>query len=1151
MNFPTITNSERAGWSTRPADISSSTRAIAENTMADLKEDLLFIVMQYLNEEKYKETVHHHLTLSWHAWRPRLERDSGIFLNQKYVEDLVMAGKFDQVEHYLLGFTKIDENMQSVKLFFEIRMQKYIEALKRNDRFKAVDILYNDLKQFQDYNPQLYKDITQLLTVDDLSEVTTHHRALKWLSIKKLIEDNPVIRPKLTFPVIPTSRLKTLMNHSLHSQHHACKNPLPNVDIKTLYTDHICEPLIGLQTTLPPNNPPTRIIQNGMDFLSIATHTPFQPGFNDTSTTTRWSLNLDHHLPHDAVTNAGAMPLSQPSSSRKKHQLVDSERVVKRFKTSHHGEVTGVGPTHFSNIYLEIDPPKTIVRNLNQGSNVVSLDFHPRQQTILLVGTDGGDIEIWEVGSSRKLNHRSFKYWDASYCIMEEKEVLLKESTLSVNKCIWSPSGTLVGVAFSKNIVQIYFYTVTGQLRQQLQINAHIGGVNDIVFLRLQKELCVVTCGDDMTIKVWHTETGYKKYTFEGHTTPVYSICANNKENIQYILSTSLDGKIKAWLFHQTGSQIDYDAPGDGHITMAYSDDRSRLFSCGTNKDGESYLLEWNESDGSIKRMYSGIQSKSLEPLKFDTTKNRVLAAGDEYQIKFWEMDNVTVFLATSVEGCLPCRPHLCFNKEGSLLAVTTNNNGVKILANKDGLRFLRKPKNRGGSLESVMTKGPHRNAISVEKGISPVPISSEKSKKNLQEILLNRVDSSQMVDVAQRLPDEGVDKRKSWKLFEVKDPAQCRSIILLDPVSNAQASFPFLCTRLNIVRLHYTYSGSSLLALDANATFKLWKWQHNDLNPFGEATTNCQPQLWQPPDGLLMKNDTSDRGPQAVFPCIALSDNNAYLMSASGGQVSLFKMKTFEVIEKCMAPPPAATFIAFNPLDNNIVAIGMEDSTIQIFNVPENKVTSELKGHQKRITGLVFSEHLNVLISCGADAQLCVWGINGWERQKSKFVHTKTGKSLSPLANTRIQFHNDRVHLLVVQENQIAIYNAPELECVRYWAPQDPLLARISSATYSSDNLLIYVSFYDGSIGVFDAEVLRPRCRISPSAFIPSMSSGNIYPLVIAANPLKPNQFAVGLTDGGVHVIEPTESEGKWDVALLENGGAPWNHTIKNQGSE
>lgn len=34
------------------------------------------------------------------------------------------------------------------------------------------------------------------------------------------------------------------------------------------------------------------------------------------------------------------------------------------------------------------------------------------------------------------------------------------------------------------------------------------------------------------------------------------------------------------------------------------------------------------------------------------------------------------------------------------------------------------------------------------------------------------------------------------------------------------------------------------------------------------------------------------------------------------------------------MPPPPAATFLAFHPQDNNVVAIGMEDSSVQIYNV-------------------------------------------------------------------------------------------------------------------------------------------------------------------------------------------------------------------------
>jgi hypothetical protein len=53
-------------------------------------------------------------------------------------------------------------------------------------------------------------------------------------------------------------------------------------------------------------------------------------------------------------------------------------------------------------------------------------------------------------------------------------------------------------------------------------------------------------------------------------------------------------------------------------------------------------------------------------------------------------------------------------------------------------------------------------------------------------------------------------------------------------------------------------------------------------------------------------------------------------------------------------------------------------------------------------------------------------------------------------------------------------------------WSPRDALPAPISSAIYSCDGLLVYATFCDGAVGVFEAESLRLRCRIGPSSYIP-----------------------------------------------------------------
>ncbi|GAB4832839.1 RNA polymerase II associated Paf1 complex subunit Tpr1 [Ancistrocladus abbreviatus] len=339
------------------------------------------------------------------------------------------------------------------------------------------------------------------------------------------------------------------------------------------------------------------------------------------------------------------------------------------------------------------------------------------------------------------------------------------------------------------------------------------------------------------------------------------------------------------------------------------------------------------------------------------------------------------------------------------------------------------------------------------------------------------------------------MDKSKVWKLTEVNEASQCRSLRLPDSISAMRVS-----------RLIYTNSGLAILALASNAVHKLWKWQRNDRNLTAKATASVVPQLWQPSSGILMTNDLSETNPEDAT------------------------MTTF------MAPPPAATFLAFHPQDNNIIAIGMEDSSIQIYNVRVDEVKTKLKGHQKRITGLAFSNALNVLVSTGADAQLCVWSMEGWEKLSCKYLQIPSGRAVS-LADTRVQFHQDQIHLLAVHETQIAIYEAPKLECLKQWVPQER--GPITHATYSCDSQSIYVSFEDGSVSVLTASTLRLRCRINPSAYLSPNPSMRVYPVVIAAHPSEPTQFALGLTDGGVCVLEPLESEGQWGTPPPAENGA------------
>ncbi|KAF8038856.1 hypothetical protein BT93_B1417 [Corymbia citriodora subsp. variegata] len=850
-----------------------------------------------------------------------------------------------------------------------------------------------------------------------------------------------------------------------------------------------------------------------------------------------------------AVVTASSMPLPPTQVSILKrpvtpptgpgmvdYQNPDHEQLMKRLRPAQSvEEVTYPIPRQQASWSSE-DLPRMVALTMHQGSAVASMDFHPSHHSVLLVGCTNGEIAMWELLSREKLVSKPFRVWDMASCPLALQAAAAaaaaKDGVVSVTRITWSPDGNFIGVAFTKHLVHLYACHGSNDLRQQTEIDAHTGAVNDLAFAYPNKQLCVVTCGDDKLIKVWDLN-GRKLFNFEGHEAPVYSICPHHKENIQFIFSTALDGKIKAWLYDNMGSRVDYDAPGHWCTTMLYSADGSRLFSCGTSKEGDSFLVEWNESEGAIKRTYYGFRKKSASNnvVQFDTTQNHFLAAGEDGQIKFWDMDNNNIIASTDAEGGLQSLPRLRFNKEGNLLAVTTADNGFKILANAVGLRYLKV--NESPAFEALRT--PIESAAIKVSGspivanASPVNCKIERSSPVRPSPLANGVESMGRSIEKPRVVEEAVDKTRSWQLAEITDPGHCRLVTM--PDSNETSS--------KVVRLLYTNSGVGILALAATGVQKLWKWVRNDQNPSGKATASIAPQHWQPSSGLLMTNDVSGVTLDEAVPCIALSKNDSYVMSACGGKVSLFNMMTFKVMTTFMPPPPASTFLAFHPQDNNIIAIGMEDSTIHIYNVRVDEVRSKLKGHQKRITGLAFSTNLNILVSSGADAQLFTWSIDSWEKRKCVPIQMPAGKA--PNGDTRVQFHADQIRLLVVHETQLAIYDASKMDRIRQWVPQDALSAPISCAAFSCNSLLVYATFCDGNIGVFDADNLRLRCRIAPSTYLSHgvlNGSQPVYPLVVATHPVEPNQLAVGLTDGTVKVMEPAELDGKWGATPpLDNG--------------
>ncbi|KAI3786010.1 hypothetical protein L1987_45137 [Smallanthus sonchifolius] len=798
----------------------------------------------------------------------QLESESGLFCNAKYIEELVLKGDWEVLENYLAGFISVNDNRYSVKMLFEIRKQRYIEALDSKDRAKALEILNKDLKAFKSVNGEVFKEMTHLLTIGDirenaqLSKYTDHKtaRAILIDELRKLIESNPDLRDKRQFP--PSLQPPEVPVFLATSRGQGSVNPLPTL------TQH---PVSGVLVRAAHNTADSELVLR-----------------------------------------------------RSRHFGMSEE--IKNLPTS-----SVVRPTqgHMFNFLPTDELPKNVISAINQGSEVKTMDFHPEYQTLLLVGTNTGDFSIWEISSRLRIAHRNFSVWNIGACSMA----------------------------------------------------------------------------------------------------------------LQFIFSTAIDGKFKAWLYDEPVSKIDYETPGYTWIRMAYSTDGSRFFSSGASQDRDSYLVEWNENEGTVKRTYHGLGKHYAGVVQFHTA-NRFLAAGDEYSVKFWDMDNKFLLFSTNADGGLPASPCIRFSKDGILLAVSTADNGVKILANPEGLRLVKSIENQPDTIRLASANAAKAGiASSSSAGANigfpdrsiqfPVMAAVNQDNQNMQEIRGRNTDEVEFPIIS--------------RPKEITEPFQLRSLRLPDNL------FPV------------------------------------------KATADMTPQLWQPASGILMTNDIREANLEDNVPSLALSKNSSYVLSASGGKISLFNLSTF-------------------------------------------KVSQKLTSHQKCVTGLAFAIDKKILVSTGADAQICVWNTDTWEKLTSKSLKLSR-RTNKPQAETRVQFNPDQTHFMVVHETQIAVYDPLKLDSCLQWFPR-PTGGSIADAVYSCDGESVFVCIEDGSVNILAANHLKLKCRINYAAYMPSKRSAiRVCPNAIAAHPSDPSQLAVGLSDGGVYVLEPLESDKQW-------GGDPSSET-------
>ncbi|GJY52693.1 topless-related protein 4-like protein isoform X1 [Tanacetum coccineum] len=195
-------------------------------------------------------------------------------------------------------------------------------------------------------------------------------------------------------------------------------------------------------------------------------------------------------------------------------------------------------------------------------------------------------------------------------------------------------------------------------------------------------------------------------------------------------------------------------------LSVAYSKSLVQIYSYHGGDDIRNHL-EIEAHAGSVNDLAFAYPNKILS----------IVTCGDDKLIKVW--DAVTGAIQNEFEGheapvysvCphfkenIQTSPFVRFNKDGMLLAVLIHANGIKILANPDGVGLLRTTENSSFD----------------PSGVASTPVAKNNEKRNL-------VDRP-------RIRDEAIDKSRMWKVTEISEPSQCLSLRFPDNTSSLMQS--------------------------------------------------------------------------------------------------------------------------------------------------------------------------------------------------------------------------------------------------------------------------------------------------------------------------------------------------------------------------